>query len=78
MAQNKETLIGKVASISGNQISVKMLESTKSLMPIIYGIIHRVGQLGSFLKIPLGYANLYGIVTQKGSRSQPYSGEISP
>lgn len=71
MAQNKETLIGKVASISGNQISVKMLESTKSLMPIIDGKIHRVGQLGSFLKIPLGYANLYGIVTQIGVDALP-------
>lgn len=73
MAQNKETLIGKVASISGNQISVKMLETTKSLMPIIDGTVFRVGQLGSFLKIPLGYANLYGIVTQIGVDALPES-----
>lgn len=73
MPQSKDTLIGKVASISGNQVSVKMLESTKSLMPIIDGILYRVGQLGSFLKIPLGYANLYGIVTQIGVDALPDS-----
>lgn len=73
MAQSRETLIGKVASISGNVVSVKMEETTKSLMPIIDGIIYRVGQLGSFLKIPLGYANLYGIVTQIGVDALPES-----
>ncbi|NQU80462.1 MAG: ATP-binding protein [Bacteroidetes bacterium] len=73
MIKNKDTLIGKVASVTGNQVSVKMLESTKSLMPIIDGILYRVGQLGSFLKIPLGYANLYGIVTQIGVDALPES-----
>jgi hypothetical protein len=73
MPQNKDTLIGKVASINGNQVSVRMLETTKSLMPIIDGILYRVGQLGSFLKIPLGYANLYGIVTQIGVDALPDS-----
>ncbi len=73
MPQDKDTLIGKVASISGNQVSVRMLETTKSLMPIIDGILYRVGQLGSFLKIPLGYANLYGIVTQIGVDALPDS-----
>jgi Helicase HerA, central domain len=73
MNRNRETLIGNVVSVSGNQISVKMIDSSKSLMPIIDGVIYRVGQLGSFLKIPLGYANLYGIVTQIGVDALPES-----
>jgi hypothetical protein len=73
MSQNKETLIGKVASISGNQVSVRLLDGKNSLMPVIEGIIYKVGQLGSFLKIPLGYANLYGIVTQIGVDALPDS-----
>ncbi len=73
MPRDKNTLIGKVASIQGNVVSVRMLESTRSLMPIIDGVLYKVGQLGSFLKIPLGYAKLYGIVTQIGVDAMPDS-----
>ncbi|MEO8118892.1 MAG: ATP-binding protein [Rhodoferax sp.] len=40
-------------------------------MPIIDGTVYRIGQIGSFLKIPLGYANLYGLVTQAGVMAMP-------
>ncbi len=73
MSNNEETLVGKVISINGNRISVKMTESLKSTMPIINGLVYRVGQIGSFLRIPLGYANLYGIVTQIGADAIPES-----
>ncbi len=66
MINNKETLIGRVVSIKGNLVSVRMSEKSFSLMPVINGVVYKVGQPGSFLKIPLGYANLYGIVTQIG------------
>jgi hypothetical protein len=42
-------------------------------MPVIDGVVYRVGQIGSFVRIPLGYANLYGIVTQIGSGAIPDS-----
>jgi hypothetical protein len=70
---NKETLVGNIISINGNRISVKMTENLKSTMPIIDGLVYRVGQIGSFLRIPLGYANLYGIVTQIGADAIPES-----
>lgn len=73
MSINKETLVGNIISIDGNRISVKMTESIKSTMPIIDGRVYRVGQIGSFLRIPLGYANLYGIVTQIGADAIPES-----
>lgn len=73
MNNNKETLVGKIISINGNRISVKMAESLKSTMPIIDGLLYRIGQIGSFLRIPLGYANLYGIVTQIGADAIPES-----
>ena len=40
-------------------------------MPIIDGTVYRIGQIGSFLKIPLGYANLYGLITQAGVLAMP-------
>jgi len=73
MKINEETLVGNIISISGNRISVKMTENLKSTMPIINGLVYRVGQIGSFLRIPLGYANLYGIVTQIGADAIPES-----
>ena len=73
MNNTKETLVGKIVNISGNLITIKMLDSVKSTMPIINGIVYRIGQIGSFLRIPLGYANLYGIVTQIGADAIPQS-----
>lgn len=73
MSKNKITEIGEIDSISGNNISVKLFDSIKSNMPIIDGVVYRVGQIGSFVRIPLGYANLYGIVTQIGSAAIPES-----
>ena len=71
MAKNRITEIGEVDSISGNSISVKLFDNIRSNMPIIDGVVYRIGQIGSFVKIPLGYANLYGIVTQIGSAAIP-------
>lgn len=73
MAKNKITEIGEIDSINGNSISVKLFDNIKSDMPIIDGVVYRVGQIGSFVRVPLGYANLYGIVTQIGSGAIPES-----
>lgn len=69
--KNKETEIGEIISVSGNTITVQLLNTVKSNMPVINGIVYRIGQIGSFLKVPLGYANLYGIVTQIGTAAIP-------
>lgn len=68
---NKQTIIGKIDSINGNIVSIKLNNNIKSHMPIIEGVVYKVGQIGSFLKVTLGYANLYGIVTQIGSAAIP-------
>lgn len=68
---NFETVIGKVESIAGSTISVELLNVYPSNMPIINGVLYRVGQIGSFIKIPLGYANVFGIVTQIGASAIP-------
>lgn len=65
------TIIGQVKSVNGSQISVKLSDDFKSSMPIINGIVYRIGQIGSFIRIPLGYAHLYGIVTQAGADAIP-------
>jgi len=66
-----QTEIGEIVSVSGNVITVQLADTIKSNMPVIDGIVYRIGQIGSFLKVPLGYANLYGIVTQVGAAAIP-------
>lgn len=68
---NKYTEIGEIVSVNGNNITVQLADNLKSNMPVIEGVVYRVGQIGSFLKIPLGYANLYGIVTKIGAAAMP-------
>ncbi len=69
--QNKLTEVGEIDSINGSVVSVRLSDIIKSNMPVIDGIVYKIGQIGSFLKVPLGYANLYGIVTQVGSSAIP-------
>lgn len=65
------TIIGQVKSVNGSRLAVKLSDDFKSAMPIINGVVYRIGQIGSFVRIPLGYAHLYGIVTQAGADAIP-------
>ena len=72
MIQEKiQTVIGSVKSVNGSRISVKLSDDFKSSMPIVDGVVYRIGQIGSFVRIPLGYAHLYGIITQAGADAIP-------
>ena len=67
----EQTEIGEIISVSGSIITVQLLDTVKSNMLVINGIVYKIGQIGSFLKVPLGYTNLYGIVTQIGASAIP-------
>jgi len=69
--KHNQTHIGRVESVSGNSVTIKMESNYPSNMPIIDGTVYRIGQIGSFLKIPLGYASLYGLITQAGVLAMP-------
>jgi len=71
--KHNPTHIGEVESVSGNSVTIKMARNYPSNMPIVNGTVYRIGQIGSFLKIPLGYANLYGLITQAGVLAMPES-----
>lgn len=71
MSDQVHTIIGQVKSVNGSRLSIKLSDDFKSSMPIINGIVYRIGQIGSFVRIPLGYAHLYGIVTQAGADAIP-------
>lgn len=74
MRISSSTFIGKVRSVTGSKISIQLDDKVyKSTMPIVEGILYRLGQIGSFVKIPLGYTYLFGVVTQAGADAIPDS-----
>ena len=67
------TFIGQVVSVTGSVVRVRLQDDMPSTLVMIDGNSYRVGQIGSFLRIPLGYANLYGVCTQVGADAAPTS-----
>jgi hypothetical protein len=65
------TELGKVESVTGSTVTVGLDQETLSGLVYIDGQGHRVGQVGSFVKIPQGFANLFGLVTQAGVAAAP-------
>lgn len=68
---NGPTLLGHVGSVTGASISVRLSEGVASGISIIGGRSYRVGQVGSFVRIPQGYHDLYGIVSEVGANAIP-------
>jgi len=65
------TLIGTVQDVKGATISVLLNEDTASGISFVEGHGYRIGQVGSFVRVPLGYTDLFGIVTQTGAGAVP-------
>ena len=68
---NSPTLLGHVGAVAGSSISVRQLQGLTSGISIIGGRSYRVGQMGSFVRIPQGYHDLYGIIAQVGATATP-------
>ena len=71
--QADESYLGDVQDVSGTTVSLAM--SSKSLTGFVYidGQGYRAGQVGSFIRIPIGFDNLFGIVSQVGASAVPIS-----
>lgn len=65
------TLLGHVGAVTGGTVSVRQFEGVASGIAIIGGRSYRVGQVGSFVRIPQGYHDLYGIVSEVGASATP-------
>lgn len=71
MKRADPTYLGVVASVAGSSVTVHLAESVASGLAIIEGNTYRVGQVGSFVRIPQGYQALYGIVCEIGASAAP-------
>ena len=67
MTATDPTYLGRVSAVSGSTITVRLAESLSSGLAMIDGHTYRVGQVGSFVRIPLGYQDLYGVVAEIGA-----------
>lgn len=72
------TFIGTVQDVNGSAITVELTPDTVTGLCFVHGESYRIGQVGSFVRIPLGFVNLYGVVSQVGAGAAPVrEGEIN-
>lgn len=65
------TFLGTVQDVSGATVSVALDIDTASGLSFIDGHGYRIGQVGSFVRIPIGYVELYGVVSKVGAGAVP-------
>lgn len=75
---SKETYLGDVQDVNGTSVSISL--SKESLTGFVYidGQGYRVGQIGSFVRIPIGFNDLFGIISQVGASAIPVSHVDNP
>lgn len=65
------TLIGTVQDVTGSTVTVELTGETVTGLSFVEGEAYKIGQVGSFVRIPLGFVNLYGVVSQVGAGAAP-------
>ena len=69
--KNNSTYLGTVQDVTGTTIRVAIVNDSLSGLTYVNGEGYRIGQIGSFVKIPIGYNYLFGIITQVGAGAVP-------
>lgn len=65
------TYLGTVEDVSGSTIRIKLDGGTVSGLSFIEGQSYRVGQVGGFVRVPLGFVDLYGVISHVGASAVP-------
>lgn len=68
---NSPTYLGTVQDVQGATISVALDKDTISGLVFIEGHGYRIGQIGSFVRISIGFTDLFGLVSQVGAGAVP-------
>ncbi len=72
-----QTLLGHVGAVSGSGVNVLLADTLTSGSAIIGGSLYTIAQVGSLVRIPLGFQDLFGIVTEAGANAAPVEEEIT-
>ena len=73
MLSHDPTYLGTIAAVSGAALNVHLAESIASGLSIIQGQTYKIGQVGSFVRVPQGYQDLFGVVSEVGANAVPES-----
>jgi len=57
------TYLGKIIRVDSSTVEVEVTDDIPSSAPIINGRLYKIGQIGTFVKMPMGNITTYGIVT---------------
>jgi len=57
------TYLGKVIRVDSSTVEVEISSTIPSAAPIINGRLYKIGQIGTFVKFPVGNISIYGIVS---------------
>lgn len=71
MLSRDPTFLGKIVAVSGAALDVKLAHSVASGLSVINGQTYKIGQVGSFVRVPQGYQDLFGVVAQVGADAIP-------
>lgn len=63
------TFLGLISAVSSSSVAVDLAASVESGIVVLEGRNYRIGQVGSFVKIPLGYNHLYGVISESSETS---------
>jgi hypothetical protein len=55
------TFIGTVQDVQGSAVTVELSNETVTGLGFVHGEGYRIGQVGSFIRIPMGYVDIYGV-----------------
>ncbi|MCM2996147.1 ATP-binding protein [Paenibacillus cellulositrophicus] len=61
--ENDITFLGKIIRVDSNIVEVEISDNIPSSSPIIEGKVYKIGQIGTFVKMPIGNVVSYGIVS---------------
>ena len=65
------TYLGRIAAVAGPALNVHLARSVASGLSVINGKTYKVGQVGSFVRVPQGYQDLFGVVSEVGASAAP-------
>lgn len=71
MLSRDPTYLGMIAAVSGAALNVHLAESVASGLSIFKGQTYKVGQVGSFVRVPQGYQDLFGVISEVGANAVP-------
>ncbi|MCC8427085.1 ATP-binding protein [Mucilaginibacter sp. UR6-11] len=57
------TYLGRVINVNSGSVEVEICKEIPSAAPIINGRLYKIGQIGTFVKFPVGNLTLFGLVS---------------